>query len=136
MIRSAVPRALLRQSTKAGPSSCIRPFHTSRAQFSSRAGFLVLEKETPTSLSLYRRNLDLVRSYATGTAAPGTFQRLDKEAKFAQEKLRVDPENVTSSSSTMSIVGPDKDQKDEEDVDMMAGVRHDIVSTLINFMLR
>lgn len=130
MIRGAVPRALLRQTIRSPPSTCVRPFHFTRAYSTNNLSFPTPKKESPTSLFPYCRNLDLVRSYATGAAAPGTFQRADKEAKFGQEKLRVDPENVTSSSSTMSIFGPDQEQKDEEDVDMMAGIRHDLVSVL------
>ena len=133
MISSAVPRAILRQIPKRAPKTCIRPLHTSSPRLAGIAmnpGLPVPKSQTPLSLTAYRRDLELVRRYATKPGyTPGTYQRPDKEAAFGKERLKVDPDHVTTSSSTTALFGPDDEgkAKEEDNVDMMAGIRHDIV---------
>lgn len=135
MYRSLLPRAFARHST-CFTSFGIRCSHSAASQQLPRAARYqsrALAKPSQTlSLSTHRQPLALVRPYATiPGAAPGTYQRLDKEAKFAREKLRVDPESVTTTSSTTPIFSSAPAHEDEGDIDMMAGIRHDLVSGVL-----
>jgi hypothetical protein len=61
-----------------------------------------------------------------------TDKQQDAEKRYAQEKLRVSPETVSSTSSTHAIfgeVGVDEEAKSAsaDSVDMMAGMKHDVV---------
>ncbi len=78
----------------------------------------------PLALTAYRSNTALIRSYA---ALPGTTRNPEKEQKFLQGKLQPDPDAVTTQSSIHPIIGEVGEQEQEQDVDMMSGVRHDIV---------
>jgi len=77
-------------------------------------------------MSAYRPTVtSLVRSYAT---IPGVTRDSDKEHEIAQGKLAADPGLVSSSSSTHAVFSEVGTEAKEEDVDMMAGIRSDLVS--------
>lgn len=130
-MRTGATRALLR------PISCARPTapglrfaHLPPTSF-SKSGFKassIGSKQTQVlALAAYLPKTSLIRSYAS-TAAPGTTRNPDKEAQYAAKKLTAQPETVSASSSSHPINSELGQQQEEEDVDMMAGIRHDLVS--------
>ncbi len=123
MLRSGACRTLLRSFNKT--TSTARFAHTA-ALVHTTAGFkqssTALERAKPLALSAYRPQIAVIRSY-TG-AAPGTSQSLENEAKY-RAMFKMEPETALRSSGSAGEV--DAEQK-EEDVDMMAGMRHDLVS--------
>lgn len=57
-----------------------------------------------------------------------TDKQKDAEARYAKEEIKPTPETVTASSSVHPIFGEVNNQnKTTQDVDMMAGVKHDVV---------
>lgn len=68
----------------------------------------------------------LVRSYASVT--PGVTRSAQEEKDLAQGKLVASPELVSAGSSTHPVFGEIGGKEKEEDVDMMAGIKHDMVS--------
>lgn len=50
------------------------------------------------------------------------------ESRYGQEEIKPTPETVTSSSSTHPIFSEVATEDPNRDVDMMAGVKHDVVS--------
>jgi hypothetical protein len=58
-----------------------------------------------------------------------TDKQKEAEKQYGQEKLRVSPETVSTTSSTHAIFGEVgvEENKDNKDVDMMAGMKHDVV---------
>ena len=129
MMRTGAPRALLRPLTKT-PTPSLRLVHNAAL----RQTTAVLAKNTvvprsvkPLALAAYRSNTALIRSYA---AVPGTTRNPQKEQVFLQGKLQPDPDAVTTMSSIHPVLGEVGEGQEEQDTDMMAGVRHDIVSFL------
>jgi hypothetical protein len=67
--------------------------------------------------------------YATQQAPMDKINK-EVEAKLGNEKLKADPENVSSSSSTHPVFGEVGMTEDpHKDADMMAGVKNDMVSS-------
>ena len=130
---------MLRPLSKSVPLNS-RPCHQLASRYLSsfaQPGRQLSHQVKPLALTTFTQKTALVRRYASNSpptphpmAAPGTYQRLDKEAHFRNKKWEVDPEGVTSTSSTISVFGgPSKPSPaDEEDVDMLAGIKSDIVS--------
>jgi len=85
-----------------------------------------LERAKPLALSAYRPQTAVIRSY-TG-AAPGTSQSLELEAKYRRE-FKMEPETALRSSGSAGEVDV---EQNEDDVDMMAGMRHDLVASLLS----
>ncbi len=56
-----------------------------------------------------------------------TKKQHEAEEKYAQEKLEAHPELVSSTSSTNAMSRTLAAKSDEQDVDMMAGMKHDLV---------
>ena len=50
-----------------------------------------------------------------------------QEDKYAHEKMEVHPESVSAQSSVRSVSGEEGVEEQEKDVDMMAGVKADLV---------
>ena len=128
MLRPTGSRTLLRSLTKpaSAPTSLFpRCSASSLSRPSSRRENLLSRQSNPLALSTFRQPTSLIR-YASGRV-PGTTQRPDKEAQFAAQQLPADPEVVSTSSSTHPILGEVGAEEKEEDVDMMAGLRHDLV---------
>lgn len=66
--------------------------------------------------------------YATQQAPMDKINK-EVEARLGDEKLKADPENVSSSSSTHPVFGEVGMAEDpHKDADMMAGVKNDMVS--------
>lgn len=84
-------------------------------------------KSNVLSMTTYRRNTALVRSYASG-AAPGTTRRADKEDAFRHKEVEANPALVSTHSSVHSAFEEVGVEEQEKDTDMMAGIRHDVVS--------
>lgn len=65
---------------------------------------------------------------------PGTpFDHIDqkREEKLAKSEIDVDPKNVSSDSSVRHVFGEEGVEEEEDQTDMLAGVKQDLVCTLI-----
>ena len=129
MFRQSASRVLLRSLTKTSqPANAFYP-KCANSSFSNsvrRSNSLLRTHAKPLALSTFRQPTSLIRHASSG--APGTFQRPEKEEKFATEELKPEPGIVSTTSSTHPVLGEVGQKDQEEDVDMMAGMRHDIVS--------
>jgi len=130
MMRTGATRVLLQSlncSSKTAAAPGLRFSHVSAFKNSS-----FVKRSDSFALAAYRPAVtSLIRSYATATPqAPGTTRMVEREAELRTQKLSANPGMVSLESSMHPInseVGA-KEQEEEADVDMMAGVRHDIVS--------
>ncbi|KAI9651588.1 MAG: hypothetical protein M1831_000599 [Alyxoria varia] len=142
-MNQACSKKVLQSLSKSFPLAS-RPCHhlTSRylSSFTQPGRQLSHHVVKPLALTAFTQKTALARRYASDApptphpmAAPGTYQRLDKEAHFRSKKWEVDPEGVTSTSSTIPIFsGSSKPSPDdEEDVDMLAGIKSDIDAVLM-----
>lgn len=68
----------------------------------------------PIQTAILRRNL--------------TKDQIKAEEKYSHEKLKATPETVSTTSSIHPMFEEVGTKTPEKDVDMMAGMRHDIVS--------
>lgn len=68
----------------------------------------------PIQAAIFRRNL--------------TDEQKEAEKKYAHEKLKATPETVTASSTSHPMFGELGGTKPQPQVDMMAGVKGDVVS--------
>jgi len=133
MFRSAAPRSLLRSLTTAGPVTTASPF---RAQQLLRSQLCTVSRVSPLAPTrpLAAKTLALVR-YQSGT--PRDRKPMDEinaqhESEVAKEKLEVNPDAVSTTSSIHpfnSEIGqaskPKK--KDDDDTEMLGGVKSDLV---------
>jgi len=123
MMRTGATRALLR------PFSCSKAAAAPGLRFTHAAAFKnagLVKRTESLAMSAYRPTVtSLVRSYAT---IPGVTRDSNKEHEVAQGKLAADPALVSSSSSTHAVFSEVGTEAKEEDVDMMAGIRSDLVS--------
>lgn len=124
MIRTAAQRALLRPLAH----NKTLPSHVSQqlARFTSKP----LGKQTsvfakPLALQAYRPNTALIRSYASATS--GTTRQPDKENAYRHETLAAAPGAVSASSTIHPVFSEVGSQSKEDETDMMAGIRHDVV---------
>lgn len=129
MMRTGASRALLRPFTN--PTTARARFVHNLAQRSVFGqNSIVGKKFEPLALTAFRgANTALVRSYASG-AVPGTTQDLEKEKKLANALLDSSPQFVSDESTTYPVKSEDAAKQQEDDTDMMAGIRHDMVSAL------
>lgn len=127
MFRTAVPRGLrpLASNLATAPRQA-----QSITRLNSRAIFHHAAKSEPRtkvlSLCAYRNNTALIRSYASG-AAPGTTRNEELEQSAKRRPIQAAPETVSSSSSIHPAFSEVGEKDKEDDTDMMAGIRHDIV---------
>lgn len=123
MMRTSATRALLRPFSCTKASAAAPGFRYTHANALKHAGF---PKRTESlALSAYRPiSTSLVRSYASASLS----RNVEREKELQQQKLGADPELVSSSSSTHALNSELGAEDKEEDVDMMAGIRHDMVS--------
>ena len=80
------------------------------------------------AISLYKPASTALLRYAS-TTAPGDNIDFKREEKFGEKVMKAHPEIVSSESSVHPITHEVATPDQEEDVDMMAGIRQDIVST-------
>ncbi|KAL9059488.1 MAG: hypothetical protein Q9162_001186 [Coniocarpon cinnabarinum] len=119
-------RSLSKPAPCAAPRSVLLRCFSSASSISEKRLPASLARQTkPLALSTFRQPTSVVR-YAS-SRAPGTVQRPDKEDKFAAEQLEANPELVSTGSSVHPIFSEVGQGEKEPDVDMMAGVRHDIL---------
>lgn len=127
MFRTAVPRGLrpLAKSLATAPRQA-----QSITRLSNKAIFHHAAKSEPRtkvlSLCAYRNNTALVRSYASG-AAPGTTRNPELEESAKRRPMQAAPESVSYSSTIHPAFSEVGEKEKEDDTDMMAGIRHDIV---------
>lgn len=131
MFRVAAPRGLTLRPLAQGFTSSHRFAH-SVTRFNTKATFKHATKFEAKVLSLtaYRQNTALVRSYATDAALPGTYRRPEKEEQFKSQPVEARPDLVSTTSSTHPAFSEVGTEDKEEETDMMAGVKHDLVRQL------
>lgn len=140
MLRNGAARALARSSWKPTAStsrnSCTlsplraRTAYSNSAVSHRRPSSLALKSHKPVSASLQR--------YATGAptgapTGPGTpFDHINKkhEEKIAKKGLEPHPDEVSAGSSVRHVMGEEGVEEKERDVDMLAGVKADLVGFL------
>jgi len=123
MMRTSATRALLRPFTCTKASAAAPGLRFTHANALKLAGF---PKRTESlAISAFRPiTTSLVRSYASASVV----RNVDREKELQQMKLGADPELVSSSSSVHALNSELGAEQKEEDVDMMAGINHDMVS--------
>ena len=80
------------------------------------------------AISLYKPASTALLRYAS-TTAPGDNIDFKREEKIGEKVMKAHPERVSSESSVHPIMHEVATEDPEEDVDMMAGIRQDLVST-------
>jgi len=131
MMRTGASRALLRPF--ATPTSNRARFAHNIAQRSlfGQQNSVAGKKLQPLALTAFRgANTALVRNYAS-SVVPGSTQDIGKEKKLAEEPLASSPQFVSSDSSTHPVFSEHGTKQQEDDVDMMAGIKHDLVSASV-----
>lgn len=123
MLRNGASRLALRSiATPLARSSAALP-HANPAlqwatQFSSMASKRPQSSQIahikPVQAAIFRRNL--------------TDEQKEAEKKYAHEKLKVTPDTVSASSTTHPMFGEIGGTNSQPQVDMMAGVKDDVVS--------
>ena len=78
------------------------------------------------ALSVYKPLPTALLRYAS-TAVPGDDIDLKREEKIGEKKMRAHPERVSAESTTHPMFHEVATKDDEENVDMMAGIRQDLV---------
>ena len=123
-MRTSATRALLRPFTCTKASAAAPGLRFTHATALKHAGF---PKRTESlAISAYRPiTTSLVRSYASASVV----RNVEREKELQQMKLGSDAELVSSTSSTHGVFTEVGAEQKEEDVDMMAGIRHDMVSS-------
>ena len=127
-IRSTAPHKVLRsltKSTAAPPTFVPRCASSSLSRSISRHETFLTNQAKPLALSTFRQPTSIVR-YAS-SKAPGTSQNPQKEDAFAAEKLEANPGLVSTGSSVHPVFSEVGKEEEKDDVDMMAGIRHDLV---------
>jgi hypothetical protein len=124
MLRSGAPRLSLRSIARPGAQS-------TRPAFFSKPEFVPQWQARLTTLSSARRpqaaQLRPVQAMILRRAYAGKIDT-EAEERYRQEKLKPTPETVTTTSSTRAVFSePGDAQRPEKDIDMMKGVKQDLV---------
>lgn len=140
MFRAAAPRgAVLRPLAKGRISAtCVsQPFVGLNTRTIINQAAKIEPKPSILSMTPYRRSTALIRSYASG-AVPGVTRRADKEDKFRHGQVEPNPEAVSATSSIHPAFSGEVglEEEKEQDTDMMAGIRHDMVGESIIVVIR
>jgi hypothetical protein len=118
MLRSGAPRSALRAINTPAFKVAQTPF---RQQFASQ---LCTAARRPQALAALKP-LALARMASTEGMVGGID--LKKEAQAAKEKLKPSPETVSMESSTRHVASEMTKESHDDDADMMAGIRADMV---------
>jgi len=126
MLRTGVPRTLLRSCTKL-PTTASTRFVQTQARNALKQSAAPSVK--PLALTVFRANTTaLIRSYATASTAGTVPTGSEQQQELANQSIMTDPDNVNLKSSVHGITSEVGEKDAEEaDVDMMAGIRHDMV---------
>nr|OQO19595.1 hypothetical protein B0A51_15891 [Rachicladosporium sp. CCFEE 5018] len=132
MLRSGAPRSVLRTiNTNAALRATNNPFckqFASQIWTASRRPQLA---QVTTALIATRTASNITEKVKS--ALPDID--IKKEAQIAKDKLRVDPETVSTTSSTHPLMSEIATPEKEEDTDMMAGVKNDLRTIKETFSL-
>ena len=72
----------------------------------------------------------LTRPYASASSSTIDASHRAAEKRYGQEKLESRPSTTTSESSVRPVIESSVRPEEDEDVDMMAGIKSDWVRTL------
>lgn len=127
MLRNGGTRVLVRGLKSSPRFSSPRKLSTiplSSASLPLPSCSLSLKRPQSLRITEYRPRSLAIQWYATTSGPP--FDHIDakKEAKIAGKKLEVDPEDVSTNSSVRSVF---EEGQGQEEVDMLAGVKQDLV---------
>lgn len=127
LLRSAASRSVLRSFISAPSSISRTPIRStfSKAQLASPLSSVNVKRPQLLSLAAYRPISTSVQKYAT---LDGINRKHDEE-EAAKKKLEANPDAVSVSSSTVPII----DLAQEKDIDMLKGVKADMVRTSMLF---
>lgn len=127
MMRSGAQRALLRPFTNTTASRARFAHTIAQRSVLGQQTSVMGKKYQPLALTAFRgANTAVVRSYAS--TVPGTTKLSSKEEKkLAQEPLEASPQFVSAESSVHPVFSEVATKDPEDDTDMMAGIRHDVV---------
>jgi len=129
MLRTGATRTLLRPFTNSTATRARFAHNVAQRAAFGQQNSIAGKKFESLALTAFRgANTAIVRSYASVT--PGTTQNVEKEKKLAQEPLASSPQFVSAESSTHPVFSEVGTKEAEDDTDMMAGIRHDMVYTL------
>lgn len=134
MLRSAATRTVFR-SLHASTAQAVR----SNPQFRSQLSTVASNASRPSTAAktFAPKTLSLVRWQASGTGKGGDRKMVDEinkaeETETQKEKLAANPELVSTTSSSRMVnteLGVEEQpKKDEDDHEMMSGVKADLVS--------
>ncbi len=130
-MRPATFRSLLRPSFSAR-APCRNAALLRRQLVSTRALSPTGPASRVTALSVFQPFKQSVQPYATGpkafTESLYTDRLRELEKKYRNEPWVRDPSSVSRSSSVIPIFAPDNTTEQEEDVDMLAGIKSDLVT--------
>ena len=132
MLRTGTTRALTR-SLLGSPTASSR--HTStisllHAQIQSRTRQSQLRRPSSSAIGQYQQSSTALGRYAS--THPGTpFDHIDKkhEKDVAKVAIEPHPEDVSTLSSVRQVMHEEGVEDQERDVDMLAGVKSDLVSS-------
>lgn len=134
MFRNGATRSLLRtlnaQPTLRTTQSAFRP--------QLRSQLCTLSSRRPQALAVGKPlALQLMRAQASSTRGPMDTIDRKHEQSIAKQKLEIDPEHVSSTSSIHPVLGEVKSEETgERETEMLAGVKSDLVRALSVVMHR
>ena len=135
MLRNGAARLLARSNAKL-PTSLLRnsctlsPIKTKTTSNAFAIGFI---RPSGLAVSLYKPVTAISFRYATTAPTGPGFDRPDKklEEKVATSEIKPHPEAVSTDSSVRHILREEGVDDVERDVDMLAGVKSDLVGPIV-----
>lgn len=129
MLRREAPRALLRSLKTPASAPVRRSPHATASPIQWRSRICTTTSKRPQSLVLSQLKPSQA-SILTRSVTNTPWDKIDKKAedKIAHQEIKPTPEIVSSRSSVHPIMHEVGTPNPERDVDMMAGIKHDVVS--------
>lgn len=130
MMRTSVPRTLWRSCTRFPTTTNSRLVHgVAQSQARNALKQSASASAKPLALTIFRASpTALMRSYATASTAGTVPTGSEQQQELANQSIMTDPDHVNLKSSVHGITSEVGEKEVEEaDVDMMAGIRHDMV---------
>jgi hypothetical protein len=125
----AVPRSFLRPNVQ---NNFINTY--SKTYLSTNARLTTFQAARPAGLTLYKPSTAALVRYASNTSNPPGIDPINtqKEEKIGEKVMRAHPERVTLESTTHPPFHELGEASQEKEVDMMAGIKNDLVRIIIS----
>ena len=130
MLRTGAPRALKRSILNAKPSNTQAgsPNASSKLPSYSKARSVSFKRSSRLALSLHKPASTALLRYGFHTAGPRHDEvDIKHEKELRGKKLKPHPERVSETSTVHPVFSEVGVPEEEQDVDMMAGLRSDLV---------